>query len=216
MGPVARRVYAGVSGGSVRRRVRHAVVRLWAGGVAQERPRAAAAQEHAVRVPYGSCGAASSATSAGQPTVCVCAPHSPAHFAGCAAREAGAESRVRERREPARAARAAVSAGCPSPSVCVRSPGWRRARALEPKKCVVAAQPQVCGRGVTSGRKISNWDSRAKPDEAGRGAGGMRLDRGPSPSCGRVGLCGPHVAPKHSSLLVSELCPESCGVQCEY
>ena len=75
MGPVARRVYAGVSGGSVRRRVRHAVVRLWAGGVAQERPRAAAAQEHAVRVPYGSCGAASSATSAGQPTVCVCAPH---------------------------------------------------------------------------------------------------------------------------------------------
>ena len=55
----------------MRRRVRHAVVRLWAGGVAQERPRAAAAQEHAVRVPYGSCGAASSPPRAGQPTVCV-------------------------------------------------------------------------------------------------------------------------------------------------
>ena len=65
----------------------------------------------------------------------------------------------------------------PHPRVCACDRRAGRGRALEPKKCVVAAQPQVCGRGVTSGRKISNWDSRAKPDEAG----GMRLDWGPEP-----------------------------------
>ena len=58
---------------------------------------------------------------------------------------------VRERREPARDATwAAVDHRI---LVCVRSPGWRGERALEPKRCVVEAQPQVCGRGVTSGRK---------------------------------------------------------------
>ena len=79
------------------------------------------------------------------------------------------------RREPARdATRAAVSAGCPSPSVCVRPPGWRRARALEPKRCASQRNRKFADGGITSGRKSSNWSSRAKPDEAG----GMRLDRG--------------------------------------
>ena len=81
-------------------------------------------------------GATSSPRPRAWGTRCVCAPHSPAHFVGCAAREAGLGAGGWERREPARdAVLEAVSAGCPSPSVCVRSPGWRRARALEPKRC---------------------------------------------------------------------------------
>ena len=93
------------------------------------------------------------ATSAGQPTECVCATQPGALCGVCSSRGRGWErGGCGERSEPARdATRAAVSAGCPSPSVCVRPPGWRRARALESKRCVVAAQPQVCGRGVTSG-----------------------------------------------------------------
>ena len=133
----------------VRRRVGHVQLRgcvcvwAWRGGVARLksacRTRAVAAVEAASSPP---------ATSAGQPTVCVCAPHSPAHFAGCAAREAGAGSGARERREPARDATwAAVDHRI---LVCVRPPGWRRAR-LGAKEMRVAAQPQVCGRGVTSG-----------------------------------------------------------------
>ena len=109
-------------------------------GVARRKTRA-------TRVPLRH-GAASSPPATSGATI-VCAPHSPAQAVGCAAREAGAGSGVRERREPARdAVLEAVSAGCPSPSVCVRPPGWRRARALEPKRCVVAAQPQVWRTGV--------------------------------------------------------------------
>ena len=44
--------------------------------------------------------------------LCVCAPHSPAHFAGCAAREAGAGSGVRARRA-SRARRSAGGGGPP-------------------------------------------------------------------------------------------------------
>jgi len=116
---------------------------------------------------------------AGQPTVCVCVPHSPAHFAGRAAREAGAGcGACGERREPARdATRAAVGHRMCS-AVCVRPPGWRRAR-LGAKEMRVA---QVCGRGgaLPADEKSSNKVFQSR--EAGRGAGGVRLDRGPSPS----------------------------------
>ena len=67
--------------------------------------------------------------------------------------------------------------------VCVRAiAGLRRARALEPKRCASQRNRKFADGGLTSGRKSSNWSSRAKPDEAVRGAGGMRLDRSPSPS----------------------------------
>ena len=68
-------------------------------------------------------------------------------------------------------------------AICVRATaGLRRARALEPKRCASQRNRKFADGGFTSGRKSSNWSSRAKPDEAVRGAGGMRLDRGPSPS----------------------------------
>ena len=66
-----------------------------------------------------------------------------------------------ERREPARdATRAAVGHRMCS-AVCVRPPGWRRAR-LGAKEMRVAARPQVCGRGaLPADEKSSNWSSRA-------------------------------------------------------
>ena len=64
-----------------------AAVRLcvwaWRGGVARLKTRV----PHACRCGRGSRPVP--AASAGQPTECMCAPHSLAHFAGCAAREAG-------------------------------------------------------------------------------------------------------------------------------
>ena len=67
-------------------------------------------------------------------------------------------------------------------SSCVRSPGWRGERALEPRDAR-QAQPQVCGRGHYQRIKIEQlvFQSQARR-KAGRGAGGVRLDRGPSPS----------------------------------
>ena len=59
---------------------------------------------------------------------CVCAPHSPAHFAGCAACGAEAGSGARERREPARDATWAAVGHRMCSAVCVRSPGWTGAR----------------------------------------------------------------------------------------
>ena len=109
----------------------------------------------AASVPLRPSGAASCppATSAGQPTVCVCVPHSPAHFAGCAAREAGAGcGGGREGSPHATLRRRQWTAA--SSCVCVRPPGWRRARALEPKRCASQRNRKVCGRGFTSGRKI--------------------------------------------------------------
>ena len=81
---------------------------------------------------------------------CVCAPHSPAHFVGCAAREAGAGSGGWERREPARdAPQAAVDRRMCS-AVCVRSPGWRRAARLGKRGATASLRT-----GATSGRKLS-------------------------------------------------------------
>ena len=189
MGPIARRVYAGVSGGSVRRRVRHAVVRLWAGGVAQERPRAAAAQEHAVRVPYGSCGAASSATSAGQPTVCVCAPHSPAHFAGCAAREAGAGSGGcgREGSPHATLRRRRWATACAAPCACDRRAGG--GRALEPKRCASQRNRKFGGRGHYQRTKNR---ATGLPEPGGRARSRGRASRPGPESLVRARL--PHAA----------------------
>ena len=91
-----------------------------------------------------------------RPTVCVCAPHSPAHFVGRAAREAGAGSGVRERREPARAARAVPSASASS-CVCVRSPGWRgERRALEPKEMRRRSHKFADGGALPADEKSSN------------------------------------------------------------
>ena len=122
------------------------------------------------------------ATSAGQPTVCVCAPHSPAHFAGCAAREAGAGSGVRERREPARDATwAAVDHRI---LVSVRSPGWRGERALEPKRCASKRNRKFADGGLPAGKKIEQlvFQSQARR-KAGRGAGGRASRLGtPGPS----------------------------------
>ena len=108
---------------------------------------------------------------------CVCAPHSPAHFAGCAACGAEAGSGARERREPARDATWAAVGHRMCSAVCVRSPGWTGARLGAKEMRVVAAQPQVCGRGVTSGRKSSNWSSRAKPTIPSRGTPAQRRAR---------------------------------------
>ena len=101
------------------------------------------------------------ATSAGQPTVCVCAPHSPAHFAGCAAREAGPGAGVGEK--GARTRHSAGGSGPPHPRVCAcdRRAGGGRAP-WSPREMRVAAQPQVWRTGaVPADEKSSNWSSRA-------------------------------------------------------
>ena len=41
--------------------------------------------------------------------------------------------------------------------------GLRRARALEPKRCASQRNRKFADGGITSGRKSSNWSSRAKP-----------------------------------------------------
>ena len=66
-----------------------ACVGAWHRGVARRKTRAARVPLRPWKPPRPP-----PAASAGQPTVCVCAPHSPAHSAGCAAREAGAGSVV--------------------------------------------------------------------------------------------------------------------------
>ena len=65
----------------------------------------------------------------------------------------------------------------PHPRVCACDRRAGGGRALESKRCVVAAQPQVCGRGVNSGRKSSNWSSRAKPTIPSRGTPAQRRAR---------------------------------------
>ena len=122
------------------------------------------------------------ATSVGQPTVC--APHSPAHFAGCAACGAGAGSGgCGERREPARDATwAAVDHRI---LVCVRSPGWRGERALEPKRCASSKRNRkFADGGLPADKKIEQlvFQSQARR-KAGRGAGGRASRLGtPGPS----------------------------------
>ena len=96
--------------------------------------------------------------------LCVCAPHSPAHFAGCAAREAGAGSGVRERREPARdATRAAVDHRI---LVCVRPPGWRGRAPWSQRDARRSATASLRTGALPADEKSSNWSSRAKPTSA--------------------------------------------------
>ena len=67
-------------------------------------------------------------------------------------------------------------------AICVRATaGLRRARALEPKRCVVAAQPQVCGRGHCQRTKIKQlgFQSQARRSCAGSRRRASRL--GPEP-----------------------------------
>ena len=120
---------------------------------------------HATRVPLRPSGAASSPTPRAWATT-VCAPHSPAQAVGCAAREAGAGSGARERREPARDVTWAAVGHRMCSAVCVRPPGWRRAR-LGAKEMRVAAQPQVWRAGaLPADEKSRNWSSRAgRPGE---------------------------------------------------
>ena len=136
----------------------------------------------AARVPLRPSGAASSPRprARGNP-LCACAPHSPAHFAGCAAREAGAGSVVRERGEPGATLRGRRSLPAAHRHLCAcdrRAEEGARLGAKEMRR-----------RSATASLRTGGYYQRTKIEqlvfqsrEAGRGAGGMRLDRGPSPS----------------------------------
>ena len=78
--------------------------------------------------------------------MCVCATQPGALCGGCSSR-GRAGSGGWERREPARAARAVPSASASS-CVCVRSPGWRRARLGAKRDASSQRNRKFCGRGA--------------------------------------------------------------------
>ena len=98
--------------------------------------------------------------------VCVCATQPGALCGVCSSRGRGRERGLRERREPARDAPQAAVGHRMCSAVCVRPPGWRRAR-LGAKEMRVAAQPQVWRAGaLPADEKSRNWSSRAgRPGE---------------------------------------------------
>ena len=111
--------------------------------------------------------------------VCVCATQPGALCGVCSSRGRAGCGGGREGSPHATLRRRQWTAA--SSCVCVRPPGWRRARALEPKRDARrSATASLADGGSTSGRKIKQLVFQSR--EAGRGAGGMRLDRGPSPS----------------------------------
>ena len=106
-------------------------------------------------------GCSSPTPRAGNP--CVCATQPGAGCGVCTARQGLGAGGAGEKEPPRDAVLEAVSAGCPSPSVCVRPPGWRRARLGAKEMRRRSPHRKFGGRGVTSGRKSSNWSSKAKP-----------------------------------------------------
>ena len=73
----------------------------------------------------------------------------------------------------------------PHPRVCACDRRAGRARAFEPKRCASQRNRKFAGGGSTSGRKSSNWSSRAKPT-GGRARSRRHASR-PGPRAPRAG-----------------------------
>ena len=130
---------------------------------------------HACRCGRGSRLVAPRPRARGNP-LCVCARHTARRtLRGVQLARQGPGAGVGEK--GARTRRSAGGSGPPHPRVCAcdRRAGGGRAPWSPRDASSQRNRKFAGGGGITSGRKISNWSSRAKPDEAG----GVRLGWGP-------------------------------------
>ena len=114
-------------------------------------------------------------------THCVCAPHSPAHFAGFAAREAGAGSGGCGREGSPHATRRGRrwATACAAPCACVRRAGGVSAPWSQRDARRRSATASLRAGGYQRVKKSSNWSSRAKPAKLCEEPGDVRLGWGP-------------------------------------
>ena len=114
---------------------------------------------------------------------CVCATQPGAGCGVCSSRGRGWERGAGEK--GARTRRDVGGGGPPHVQRRVRATaGLEEGAPWSQRDARRSATASLAGGGITSGRKIAQLVFQSR--EAGRGAGGVRLDRGPSPSCGRV------------------------------
>ena len=144
----------------VRRRVGHVQLRgpcvwAWRGGVARRKARA-------TRVPLRpSEPPRPPATSAGQPTVCVCATQPGALCGVCSSRGRGRERGCGREGSP-HATRRGRRWATASSRVCVRPPGWRRGAPWSQRDARRSATASLRTGALPADEKSSNWSSRAE------------------------------------------------------